>query len=41
MKTEEKKIDTVKVFREIKKNISEDTKDMEFKEYKEYLKRTG
>jgi hypothetical protein len=41
MKTEEKKIDTVKVFREIKKNISEDTKDMEFKEYKEYLKRIG
>jgi len=37
MKIKEKEFDTVKYFREIKKKISEDTKDMSYKEYKEYL----
>lgn len=39
MKTKEKDFDTVKFFREIKKKISEETKDMGFKEFKEYLKK--
>lgn len=37
MKTKEKEFDTVKYFREIKKKISRDTKDMKYVEYKEYL----
>jgi hypothetical protein len=36
-KKPEKKFDTVKFFRAVKEKIAEETKDMTFSEFKEYL----
>ena len=35
----EKEFDTVKFFREVKEQISKETKDMTFAEFKEYINR--
>ncbi len=38
-KRKEKKFDTVKIFREIKEKIAIETENMNFEQFKEYLKK--